>query len=231
MRPIRTMSLGLGLVVGAANVAHAEEPASGTAAPPASAPAAGVTSGSAASLPTPNRADFNRELSAVEEQVEGMKQQVFESRATLQYLREIIVQGGAAGARATVWHDNRLSAGYRLESVTYQLDGQTKFAKVDPSNGLTDNRKFKIQEGALPPGRHTVAVDMVVRPTGYGIFKYAQGYSIGVKGSYAFDIELGQACTVVSALSDRGNVANSFEERAHIDFEWKCEKVTDANGR
>jgi hypothetical protein len=26
-------------------------------------------------------------------------------------------------------------------------------------------------------------------------------------------------------------VASSFEERAHIDFEWKCEKATDVIGR
>jgi hypothetical protein len=182
-------------------------------------------------MPQAGKTEFNRELLAVEDQVEALKQRVFQSRATLQYLREIVVQGGAAGARLTVWHDNRLSVGYRLESVTYQLDGQTRFAKVDPGEGLTENRKFKIQEGTVPPGRHSLTVDMTVRPTGFGVFTYAKGYTIGVKGTYAFDIDLGQSCSVVSALSDRGNVANTFEERAHIDFEWKCEKVMDADVR
>jgi len=55
--------------------------------------------------------------------------------------------------------------------------------------------------------------------------------SIRVPGTFAFELELGMACTVVSVLSDRGNLFNSFEERAHIEFEWQCEQITNRNER
>ena len=46
--------------------------------------------------------DFNRELLNVEEQVDGLKERVFRSKATLQLLKEIVIQGASTGARATV---------------------------------------------------------------------------------------------------------------------------------
>lgn len=176
-------------------------------------------------------ADFNRELLTVEEQVDSLKERVFRSKATLQLLKEIVVQGGSSGARATVWHVNKLGTAYRLESITYLLDGQTKFSKADPSGSLSDSREFKIHDGALPPGSHNLSVDFKIRPTGYGIFKYAQGYEIDVRSNYAFEAELGKACTVRSVLTDRGGGANSFEERARVDFELKCERIADADPR
>ena len=46
-------------------------------------------------------ADFNRELLTIEEQVNSLKERVFRSKATLQLLKEIVVQEAlpAPGAR------------------------------------------------------------------------------------------------------------------------------------
>ena len=67
-----------------------------------------------------------------------------------------------------------------------------------------------------------------MRGTGFGIFKYAQNYEIDVRSNYAFVAELGRQCTVKAILTDRGGAINSFEERAKVDFELKCEKISDA---
>lgn len=175
--------------------------------------------------------DFNRELLTVEEQVDALKERVFRSKATLQLLKEIVIEGATTGSRATIWHVNKLGTAYRLESVTYLLDGQSKFSKTDPSGSLSDSREFKIHDGALPPGNHNLSVDFKIRPTGFGIFKYAQAYEIDVRSNYAFEAELGKSCTVRSILTDRGGVANSFEERARVDFELKCERINDVDQR
>lgn len=186
-------------------------------------------------LDTPTAADevgdFNRELLTVEEQVDALKERVFRSKATLQLLKEIVIEGATTGSRATIWHVNKLGTAYRLESITYLLDGQSKFSKSDPSGSLSDSREFKIHDGALPPGNHNLSVDFKIRPTGFGIFKYAQAYEIDVRSNYAFEAELGKSCTVRSILTDRGGVANSFEERARVDFELKCERINDAEQR
>jgi hypothetical protein len=172
--------------------------------------------------------DFNRELLTVEEQVDSLKERVFRSKATLQLLKEIVIEGASTGARATIWHVNKLGNGWKLESITYLLDGQSKFAKSDPSGSLSDSKEFKIHDGALPPGNHNLSVNFKIRPTGYGIFKYAEKYEIDVRSNYAFEAELGKSCTVRSILTDKGGLANSFEERARVDFELKCDRISDA---
>lgn len=173
-------------------------------------------------------AEFNRELLTVEQQVDSLKERVFRSKATLQLLKEIVIEGSSSGARATIWHVNKLSGAFRLESVQYLLDGQSKFSKADPSGSLDQSREFKIHDGAVPPGNHNLSVDLKIRPTGAGVFTYARDYEINVRSTYAFAAELGKSCTVRSVVSDRGGVVNSFEERAKVDFELKCERITDA---
>lgn len=172
-------------------------------------------------------ADFNRELLSVEQQVDALKERVFRSKATLQLLKEIVIEGSSSGARAAIWHVNRLSSAFRLESLQYLLDGQSKFSKSDPAGSLDAAREFKIHDGALPPGNHNLSVDLKIRPTGGGVFTYAKDYEINVRSNYAFAAELGKACTVRAIVSDRGGGVNSFEERAKVDFELKCERVTD----
>jgi hypothetical protein len=182
-------------------------------------------------LATPSAAeeggDYNRQLLTVEEQVDQLKERVFRSKATLQLLKEIVMEGSSTGARASVWHVNRLGSGYRLESVTYLLDGQARFARADATGGLDTAREFKIHDGALPPGNHNLSVDFRIRPTGFGLFSYAKNYEISVRSNYAFNVELGKACTVRTIVSDKGGAANAFEERAKVDFELKCERIKD----
>jgi hypothetical protein len=176
---------------------------------------------------TETTAEFNRELLTVEEQVDSLKERVFRSKATLQLLKEIVIEGSSSGARATIWHVNKLTGAFRLESVQYLLDGQSKFSKADPGGSLDQSKEFKIHDGAVPPGNHNLSVDLKIRPTGAGVFTYARDYEINVRSTYAFAAELGKRCTVRAVVSDRGGGVNAFEERAKVDFELKCERITD----
>ena len=214
------ITLGLGLAVGTARAAD-EATTTGTAIE--SAPPTGPTAD--------ETADFNRELLTVEEEIDAIKERVFRAKSTLILLKEIVIEGASTGARATIWHINKLGGGYKLESITYLLDGQSKFSKTDPAGSLSESREFKIHDGAVAPGSHNLSVNFKIRPTGYGIFKYAQSYEIDVRSNYAFEAELGKSCTVRSVLTDRGGAAASFEERARVDFELKCERISDADQR
>ncbi len=189
------------------------------------APAAPAAPAPIEAPPDEAASDFNRELLTIEEQVDDIKERVFRSKATLQLLKEIVIEGASTGARATIWHVNKLGTAYKLESVTYLLDGQSKFSKSDPGGSLNDSTEFKIYDGAVPPGNHNLSVDFRIRPTGFGIFKYAQNYEIDVRSNYAFVADMGKQCTVKAILTDRGGAVNSFEERAKVDFELKCEKI------
>lgn len=175
--------------------------------------------------------DLEHDLLTIEEQVDALKERVFRSKATLQLLKEIVIENAASGARTSIWHVNKLGGGWTLESVTYLLDGQSRFSKSDDTGGLDGTEELKVHEGPVAPGDHVVAVDFRVRPTGFGVFKYARNYEIDVRSSYSFAVEVGKACTVRAILTDRGAAVASLEERARVDYELKCEKIADADAQ
>ncbi len=174
--------------------------------------------------------EFNRQLRSVEEDVHTLKERVFRSKATLQLLKEIVVQGSSAGSRATVWHENKLGRAYRIESITYYLDGQGKFAKADPSGGLDQMKEFKVFEGALPPGEHNLTVSLKLRGTGFGVFSYVKKIEMSVQASTAFLAEEGKDCAVRATVDERKGVGRSFIERPRVEFQTQCVRSTDVSG-
>jgi hypothetical protein len=174
-------------------------------------------------------ADYNRELLTVEEEVHSLKEQVFRAKATLQLLKEIVVQGSASGSRATVRHENRLGKNYTVESIAYYLDGQGKFSKADPTGGLDDMRDFKVFDGAVPPGSHNLTVTMRLRGNGFGIFSYVKNYTFNVQNSVAFTAEEGKSCRVTAVADERKGIGRSFIERPQITFESKCVRLSESD--
>jgi hypothetical protein len=173
-------------------------------------------------------ADFNRALRTVEEDVHSLKEQVFRSKATLQLLQEIVVQGSASGARSTIWHENKLGKGYTVESIRYFLDGQPKFAKVDTAAGLDDLQEVKVFEGAVPPGSHQLVVNMRLRGSGYGIFSYVKEVQLTVQATTTFTAEEGKSCAVRAILDERKGMGRSFTERPAVQFETQCVRLAGA---
>ncbi|HCH64994.1 MAG TPA: dihydrolipoamide acetyltransferase [Deltaproteobacteria bacterium] len=202
---------GLITAVGIALPAAAQE-----SAPTADAPSAG------------DPADFNRALRTVEENVHALKEQVFRSKATLQLLQEIVVQGSATGARSTIWHENKLGRSYTVESIRYFLDGQPKFVKVDTDNGLDDLQEVKVFEGAVPPGSHQLVVNMRLRGNGYGIFSYVEQVQLTVQATTTFTAEEGKSCSVRALLDERKGLGRSFTERPAVQFETQCVRLSGA---
>ena len=172
--------------------------------------------------------DFNRALRTVEEDVHALKEQVFRSKATLQLLQEIVVQGSATGARSTVWHENKLGKGYTVESIRYFLDGQPKFTKVDTNSGLDDLKEVKVFEGAVPPGSHQLVVNMRLRGSGYGVFSYVKQVSLTVQATTTFTAEEGKSCAVRAVLDERKGLGRSFTERPAVQFETQCVRLSGA---
>ncbi len=174
-----------------------------------------------------NSAEYNQQLLTIEEQVHSLKEDVFRAKATLQLLKEIVVQGSAAGSRASIWHINNLGRAYSIESVAYYVDGQSKFSKVDSAGGLDASREFKVFEGALPPGNHNLTVNLQLRGSGYGVFNYVQNYTFNVQSGTVFVAEEGKSCSVRVIADERKGVGKSFTERPLVRFETKCIRLAD----
>jgi hypothetical protein len=171
--------------------------------------------------------DFNRELLSVEEEVNDLKEQVFRSKATLKLLREIVIQGAASGSRATVWHVNNLGSAYVLESVSYFLDGKGQYAKSDTSGALNEQEQFQVFDGPIPPGNHTLTVNMKLRGNGFGIFNYVNKYTFNVQSMTVFTAEEGQSCQIKVITNERSGVSTTFVERPYVEFEPRCRRLSD----
>ena len=191
-----------------------------------------VTAGTTALAQTDADSDssnnqYDRELLSVEEKVHSLKERVFRSKATLQLLKEIVVQGASSGSRATVWHVNNLGKAYKLESIAYYLDGQGKFTKADAEGALDDMREFKVFEGAVPPGTHNITVALQLRGSGLGVFSYVDAYTFNVQSSTSFTAEEGKSCTIKVVADERKGVGSSFTERPNVSFETQCVRLAE----
>ncbi len=165
--------------------------------------------------------DFNRQLLTVEEDTNALKERVFRAKATLQLLKEIVIQGSTSGSRAVVWHFNELGGAYSLESISYYLDGQSIYSKTDPSGELDKDSELKLWDGAVPPGNHNLTVTAVVRGNGFGVFKYVDGYTFKVQSSYAFAAEDGHVSNLRVILDEPPGLGRSFADGPRVFYELK----------
>ncbi len=168
--------------------------------------------------------DYVKELRTIEEEVNGLKERVFRSKATLQLLKELVVEGASAGARLVVWHVNQLGKGYALESVQYFLDGKNIYTKVDPGGQLAAVKEMKVHEQGVPPGTHNLQVKMVLRGSGYGVFSYLRTYQFNVQSSYSVKVRDGRASVVRVIAASRGGLRN-FVDRPTVRYEERSDTL------
>ena len=173
--------------------------------------------------------DFQKELLTIQEQVNSLKENVFQSKATLKLLKEIVIQGAVSGSRATVWHVNDLGMSYIIESVSYFVDGQGRYAKSDATGALDDMPETKVFDDAISPGRHTLQVNVNLRGNGFGVFQYVEDYSFKVQSSTVINIEEGQDCQIRVIIDERPGISHSYFERPQVVFEPRCRQMSDVD--
>jgi hypothetical protein len=171
-------------------------------------------------------ADFRRELRGVEEDVGELKERVFRSKATLKLLKELVIDSALTGSRLVLWHVNKLGGGYSMESAQYFIDGKSIFSKVDPGGTLDSVREIKVAETSLPPGSHSLQVNLVLRGKGFEVFSYLRSYQFKVTSSYVFNLEEGKTSTLRVLADSRGGLRN-FVERPTIQYEERSEMFRD----
>ena len=164
-------------------------------------------------------------LRSVEQEVEQLKERVFRSKATLQLLRELVVEGASLGSRVVLWYQNDLSAAYKVESIQYFLDGESVYSRVDPEGNLSKETELAIAERSSSPGMHTLQVQAVLRGNGYGVFSYLRSYTFNVESSYSFQVEDGQVTVVRAILDDQGGLLKSFVDRPTVAYEERFEAL------
>lgn len=166
----------------------------------------------------------SRDLRTVEESVHGLKERVFRSKATLQLLRELVIESATMGSGVSIWHVNDLPRAYVLESVQYFLDGRSVYAWADPEGEREAPREVQIRDQTVAPGSHNIQVTMVLRGNG-GVFGYVNQYQFKVQSSYTFEVADGRLTTLRVRAESQGGVRRAFVDRPTIVYEERAEAL------
>jgi hypothetical protein len=166
-------------------------------------------------------ASYASRLGAVERKVSDLKERVFRSKARLNLLRETVLHGSIAGARAQIVHKNEMGGSFRLVKAIYSLDGVQVFAQSDDTGQLDDKKEIEIFSGSVVPGSHTVSVQLEYRGHGYGLFPYLKGYTFSVKSSHTFSTAEGKQTVLTVVAFEKGNMTTDLKDRPAVDFKLK----------
>jgi len=202
----------LSLLVLCAGVASAQAPSvdGGVAPSPLAAEAPAQTADEA----------FTTRVKTLEEQVVDLKEKIFRTKARLLLLQETVLGGDlSSGARAVIFHRNEMGAQFILESVAYALDGAPIYTKVDANGDLDKREEFEIFNGRIVPGNHQIAVRMVYRGHGYGIFSYLEGYKFKLQSNQTFNSEAGKVTTVKVVGYEKGGITADIKDKPAIRYD------------
>lgn len=161
---------------------------------------------------------YGDRLDGLQREVNDLKDKIFRTKARLSMLRETVLRGVLAGSRVILAHRNLMGTGFRLVKIIYYMDGAQIFARADETGALDSEDELVIYDGNLPPGPHTVTVELTYKGHGYGVFSYLGGYTFESRSTHTFTAPESAAVKVASSGFERGNVTTEMKDRPALDF-------------
>lgn len=197
-----------------ATVPAAPATASAVAAtPPAPPPAATAV----AAVPS-DGATYSVRLRDLQQRIDQLKEQIRRSHTRLSLLSDTILSSGAAGSRASIQFENKLSNLFQVTKALVVLDGAVQYNKSDRSGVLGEQKTIPIFNGSIPPGDHLVQVLVNLRGNGYGVFSYLRGYKFEVRSSHSFTAVEGKTTGLRVVAYEKGGATTPLEERPAVRY-------------
>jgi hypothetical protein len=213
-------------VTSGATPTPAKPVAPGASAAPA-APPAGTEPGKTATDVRKSEI-YGERLDGLQTEVDDLKDRIARSRARLALLKETVLRGVLAGSRVVIAHRNLMGAGFRLTKIVIIVDGAQIFARTDDTGSLDSEDELLVYDGNLPPGPHSVTVELAYRGHGYGVFSYLSGYTFKSRSSHSLTAPENGAVKLTSVGFERGNLTTEMKDRPSV--QWQ-ELPLDAAGR
>jgi hypothetical protein len=232
--PRRYRSIGLCLVV--LSVPFLPAPARGQAPAPAKPAAKPVSAGAAAALKAARAQSAEEQndlkVRTLEEKTSDLKEKVFRTKARLMNLQEMVIGGDVTtGAKAVIVHRNEMGSSFYLESVSYALDGAPIYSKVDLDGDLDRREEFEVFNGRVVPGNHQLAVQMVFRGYGFGVFSYLKDYKFKAQSAYTIEAAPGKVVTLKVIGYEKGGFTAELKDRLNIKYVLETQKEGPATGK
>ncbi len=171
---------------------------------------------------------YTIQIKNLEEKVNELKERVFRSKARLTLLQETVLMGKISGAKINMVFSNEMGSSFKIESVSFSLDGTQIFSKINQDGALENNDIFEIlPSSSMVPGNHTVSVYLVYRGNGFGIFSYLNQYKFKVKSSYTFYVEEGKLTKVKIVAYEKGSLTTDLKDRPAVRFDVEIKPVVE----
>jgi hypothetical protein len=152
----------------------------------------------------------------LERRVNELKEQIFRSKARLNLLKETVLHGVIAGARAMIVHRNEMGSMYKPVRYVYALDGAEIFARSDDTGKLGDQKEIEIFNGSIVPGNHTLSVMFTYQGAG---LPYLKGYKFTAQSSHTFTAAEGKQVQLKVVGFEKGNaITTDPKDRPSVDF-------------
>jgi hypothetical protein len=217
---------------GASAAAPTEEPAkdagagAGSGGPQAAtdntSPSGAAEPGPAAAQPSP----YALKLREIEERVNALKEKIFQSKARLIQLQEVVLHGAISGAKAVIVHRNDMGGSFKLSRVQCALDGTPIFNRVDNDTGeLAEQERIEIFNGSVAPGDHQIALYLEYRGGGFGFFSYLDEFKFGVKSRYTFHADEGKVTTVTVIGHEKGGLTTRLQDKPTVRYEVETQRA------
>jgi hypothetical protein len=168
---------------------------------------------------------YKVKITELETRVNELKEKIFQSKTRLAILKESVLSSSIAGAEAQILHRNEMGSSFRLEKVSYSLDGTPVRSLVDQDGDLDGKEEIEILNGPIVPGNHTVSVVMTYRGNGFGIFSYLKGYVFNLRSSHTFRADEGKLVQVKVIGYEKGGITTDLKDRPDIRFEDRLSDV------
>jgi hypothetical protein len=168
----------------------------------------------------------------LEEKTSDLKEKVFRTKARLMNLQEMVIGGDVTtGAKAVIIHRNETGSSFYLESVNYALDGAPIYSKIDLEGDLDKREEFEVFNGRVVPGNHQLAVQMVFRGHGFGVFSYLKDYKFKAQSAYTIEAAPGKVVTLKVVGYEKGGITAELKDRLNIKYEQEVQKEGAGTGK
>ena len=162
---------------------------------------------------------YSMRIQELETKIDDLKEKVFQSKTRIVLLRETLLSGNLASARANVIHRTELGAAFNLREAFYSLDGTKIYGQVDRNGSLADKSTFEVYNGSISPGNHTISIGLKYQGSGYAVFSYFDGDDFEIKSSCQFKAEEGKNTQIKVVTFLKGDVTTSVDDRPSV----RCE--------
>jgi hypothetical protein len=172
------------------------------------------------SAPPPSPRDggsYRVRLQDLQERVETLHEQLRRMQEKQKFLTDSLPTA-AGPVEADIDVRDLTTSAYVLTSVRVWLDDQLVYLRTDEGGALGDLRAVTAFHGSIPPGEHSVRVD--VRLAGNGaLLPYMRAYRFEVRDERRFVATEGHPSHVTIRAYERGDVTTPFEQRPAIAWE------------